>query len=110
MRLTFSLAGTAAALGIAFMTDAHAQPGQESWLPLARQCAAAINAKYNCASCAGLWPQWAACTALNIWGNTPAVRARFGVCAAEVERAYHGRSLAYGDRVGDTIRCMYGAR
>jgi hypothetical protein len=102
-----------AAAGLALVLSAGAQAqqiGQEPWRPLARQCADAINAKYPCASCAGLWPQWAACTALNIWGNTPAVRQRFGVCAAEVERRYQNLSLAAGDRVGDTIRCMYGAR
>jgi hypothetical protein len=82
---------------------AHAQ----EWRPIARQCSDEVNAHYpNCASCAGLWPWWSECTVKHVYGAQSSQAARIWECVDQVTRAYAGRSLAYGDRVGSVMACV----
>jgi hypothetical protein len=98
---------TAAALGIfAFAAAAHAQ----EWRPIARQCAAEIDAKAGCGSCGGLWPAWSRCTVERFYhGAIPA--ARVEPCLRQVGeiRAREHACDACGDPVAAVIHCARGS-
>jgi hypothetical protein len=79
----------------------------EPWRPIARQCADEINARFSCASCAGLWPYWSICTVQRVYGSA-VPQQTVSDCINHVSAAYTGKSLAYGDRVGDVMRCVAG--
>jgi hypothetical protein len=98
-----SISAAFAVLLLLLSAPAHAQ----NYEPLILRCSAMINAQHNCASCAGLWPQWAACAAQQIYGDRLTQQV-FDQCVERVTKAYTGYSLAHGNRAADVLRCLAG--
>jgi hypothetical protein len=112
MRGTLSVAGTVTALALVFAASAEAQQ-RAPWPEidkLGQLCAKAIDDQTGCMSCGGLWPKWAQCVAMNLWGNGPAVQRQFNECYRRVSaaRAASRACAACGDPTDDVIACMMG--
>jgi hypothetical protein len=82
----------------------------QSWRPVARACAHAIDQQTKCGSCGGLWPYWALCTVRNVYGEAvPKDRLKECIGRVYAERQASHACNACGDPVADVMTCVGGA-
>jgi hypothetical protein len=84
-----------------------AQAQESIWRPVARQCAAEIDAQAGCGSCGGLWPQWAECTIKRVYGRQVSEWVT-KACINQIQarRNQQHACAACGDPVADVVRCV----
>jgi hypothetical protein len=83
---------------------AHAQ----TWLPIARECAEAIDRQYGCTTACDnqLWPLYARCTVQRFYGDKISA-ARLDACMQQIwDRRWQQKTCELcGDPVGEALSC-----